>query len=242
MPDVTEQRPDEPQPALTEQPGKSGIPAWLRQTEGEQRWWVAISLMIAIALQALVPDRFTVRPKLLLPSIELVALIVLVATHPDRMSRRTPQLRLASQLLLALIAITNAVSVFLLVRQITSGGDIPAVELLLGGAEIWLTNTIVFGLWYWEYDRGGPASRALGLDAEPDLLFPQMADPSLGPDWEPTFVDYLYVSYTNSTAFSPTDTMPLSHWVKLLFMAQSTISLITVGLIAARAVNILPGP
>jgi uncharacterized membrane protein len=99
----------------------------------------------------------------------------------------------------------------------------------------------VFGLWYWEFDRGGPASRALGAVDTPDLLFPQMTDPALAQHWEPRFVDYLFVSYTNAVAFSPTDTMPLSRWVKLLFMVQSAISLVLVLLIAARAVNILPG-
>ena len=126
-------------------------------------------------------------------------------------------------------------------RQITAGGRLPAVELLLGGGEIWFTNVIVFGLWFWEYDRGGPGSRAQGLVDTPDLLFPQMTDDRLGRDWEPEFFDYLFVSYTNATAFSPTDTLPLSRWAKLLFMAQSAISLVTVALIAARAVNILPG-
>jgi uncharacterized membrane protein len=241
MPDVTDEQRSEPQPALTELADEAGLPAWLRNTEGEQRWWVALAVLLALALQALIPDRFIVHPRYLLPGIELVLLIALVVTHPDRMSRRSNRLRIASQALLALIAVANAASVGLLVHEITSGGHLPAVELLLGGAEIWFTNTIVFALWYWEYDRGGPASRAHGHIDKPDLLFPQMADATLAKDWEPIFVDYLYVSYTNSTAFSPTDTMPLSRWAKVLFMVQSAISLITVALIAARAVNILPG-
>jgi uncharacterized membrane protein len=217
------------------------IPAWRRRTDGEQRWWVALALLAAVILQTLLPDEFVVHPRYVLPAIELLALIVLVISHPERMSRRSASVRLASQLLLGLVAVTNAVSVVLLIRQITSGGSIPAVELLLGGAEIWFTNAIVFALWYWEYDRGGPASRALALDITPDLLFPQMTDEKLDVGWEPVFMDYLFVSYTNSTAFSPTDTLPLSRWVKALFMLQSAISLVTVALIAARAVNILPG-
>ncbi|MGI8666517.1 MAG: hypothetical protein ACR2N4_10865 [Jatrophihabitans sp.] len=217
------------------------IPAWRRETEGERRWWVALSMLLAVVLQSLLPDRFTIHPRYLLQAVELVALAALVFSHPDRMSRRGDRVRAASQALLAVVALTNAVSVGLLIHQITSGGHIPAVELLLGGGEIWFTNTIVFGLWYWEYDRGGPASRAGGLVHVPDLLFPQMTDEKLAANWEPIFFDYLFVSYTNSTAFSPTDTMPLSRWAKLLFMLQSAISLVTVALIAARAVNILPG-
>jgi uncharacterized membrane protein len=226
------------QPALTQ---NSQLPAWRRSTEGEQRWWVGLSMLLAVVLQSLLPDRFSLHPRYLLQGIELVALVALVIGHPGRTSQRSDRLRVLSIGLLGLVALTNAISVGLLIHQITSGGRLPAVELLLGGAEIWFTNTIVFALWYWEYDRGGPTSRARGGADVPDLLFPQMSDERLAKDWEPIFFDYLFVSYTNSTAFSPTDTMPLSRWAKLLFMVQSAISLVTVALIAARAVNILPG-
>ncbi|MDQ1740332.1 MAG: hypothetical protein QOE53_1984 [Pseudonocardiales bacterium] len=217
------------------------VPAWRRRTDGEQRWWVALAILAAVILQTLLPDRFVLPPRYVLPAIELVGLLVLVISHPERMSRRTRGVRIGSQLVLALVAANNAMSVVLLVHRITTGGQIKALELLVGGGEIWLTNTIVFALWYWEYDRGGPASRALGLADTPDLLFPQMTDPKLALNWEPIVLDYFFVSYTNSTAFSPTDTLPLSRWAKVLFMLQSAISLVTVALIAARAVNILPG-
>ncbi len=219
----------------------SQLPAWRRSTEGEQRWWVALSMLAAVVLQSLLPDRFSLHPRYLLQGIELIALLALVIGHPRHTSQRSDRLRMLSIGLLGLVALTNAISVGLLIHQITSGGKLPAVELLLGGAEIWFTNTIVFALWYWEYDRGGPTSRAQGDADVPDLLFPQMGDEKLDKDWEPIFFDYLFVSYTNSTAFSPTDTMPLSRWAKLLFMVQLLISLVTVALIAARAVNILPG-
>lgn len=238
MPDVTQQPDSEPQPALTQ---RHPLPAWQRSTEGEQRWWVTLAVLVAVILQSLLPDRFTSHPRYLLQAVELVALIAMVISLPARMSRRSARIRALSQALLALVAATNAVSVVLLIHQITAGGEIPAVQLLLGGGGIWFTNTIVFALWLWEYDRGGPGSRAQGLVHTPDLLFPQMTDERLAADWEPEFFDYLFVSYTNSTAFSPTDTMPLSRWAKLLFMLQSAISLVTVALIAARAVNILPG-
>jgi uncharacterized membrane protein len=238
MPYVTEPPDSEPQPALTDDPT---LPAWRRRTEGEQRWWVALSMLLAVLLQTLLPSRFAVHPRYLPQAIELVALVALVVSFPRRMSRRNARVRAFTQLVLGLVALTNGISVVLLVHQIVGGGRLPAVELLLGGAEIWFTNVIVFGLWFWEYDRGGPGSRALGLVDLPDLLFPQLTDDRLGRDWEPDFFDYLYVSYTNATAFSPTDTLPLSRWAKLLFMVQSAISLVTVALIAARAVNILPG-
>jgi hypothetical protein len=118
-------------------------------------------------------------------------------------------------------------------------GDV-AAPLLASGFAIWATNVIAFGLWYWELDRGGPMSRAAAKRAHPDFLFPQMQVPEMAdPDWEPLFIDYLYVSYTNATAFSPTDTMPLSRWSKVLMMFQSGVALITAALVVARAVNIL---
>jgi hypothetical protein len=99
---------------------------------------------------------------------------------------------------------------------------------------------IVFGLWYWELDRGGPSARHDPHHREPDFLFPQMATPGAArPDWAPGFLDYLYVSFTNATAFSPTDTMPLTPLAKGLMGVQSAASLLTVALVAARAVNIL---
>jgi uncharacterized membrane protein len=216
-------------------------PAWLRATDGEHRWWIALALGVTIAAQFALPSRFVVHPAYIAPTIEAVLLVVLTVMHPDRLSQRTQQLRAASQVLLAIIAITNAISVGLLIHTITTGHHVPPVTLLVGGGEIWLTNTVVFALWYWEYDRGGPAARAHGTKDVPDLLFPQMTDEHLARNWEPIFVDYLFVSFTNSTAFSPTDTMPLSRWCKLLFALQAAISLVTVALIAARAVNILPG-
>ncbi|MGX7678252.1 DUF1345 domain-containing protein [Jatrophihabitans sp. DSM 45814] len=216
-------------------------PAWRRRTEGEQHWWAALAMLSAILLQGLIPTLFVVHPKYLLQGVELVALIIIVAIQPKRITDRSTRLRIATQIVLGLIAATNATSAVLLVREITSGDHLPAVQLLLGGAEIWFTNVIVFALWYWEYDRGGPASRALGNEGTIDLLYPQMTDPRLDMDFEPIFIDYLYVAYTNATAFSPTDTMPLSRWSKVLFMVQSAISLVLVALIAARAVNILPG-
>jgi uncharacterized membrane protein len=105
---------------------------------------------------------------------------------------------------------------------------------------VYFTNLIAFGLWYWELDRGGPAARAHGVKAYPDFLFPQMSTPDLAPaEWEPAFIDYLYVSFTNATAFSPTDVMPLTRWAKLTMALQSAVALVVVAMVIARAVNIL---
>jgi hypothetical protein len=216
-------------------------PAWLRATEGETRWWVALALAAAIGLQFLLPTRFTLHTTYIAPAVQMALLIGLTASHPQRYTHRSMARRTWSQVVLGLEAASNAVSLGLLVRTIVAGDHIKAPELLLGGFEIWVTNIIVFALWLWEYDRDGPAARASGQNDQPDLLFPQMTDEHLAHDWEPMFVDYLFVSFTNSTAFSPTDTMPLSRWSKVLFTIQAAMSLMTVVLVAARAVNILPG-
>jgi uncharacterized membrane protein len=120
-----------------------------------------------------------------------------------------------------------------------SGLELTAGRLLGTGALVWLSNVLVFGLWYWELDRGGPAERAGGGRQTPDFLFPQMTAQSMFMSWEPRFVDYLYTSWTNATAFSPTDTLPTSRWAKFAMMLQSGISLVTAALVIARAVNIL---
>jgi hypothetical protein len=106
---------------------------------------------------------------------------------------------------------------------------------------LWLTNILIFGIWYWELDRGGPARRVASDASLPgaDFLFPQMIEPQIAPGWQPGFADYLYTSYTNATAFSPTDTLPLTAMAKLLMAVQSAIALVTILLVVARAVNVL---
>jgi hypothetical protein len=142
--------------------------------------------------------------------------------------------------LVAVASVANAWSAFALVRELVSGRAETASSLLTVGAAIWLTNVIIFALWYWELDRGGPVARSKATHTYPDFMYPQMQAPDLAhKGWEPTFLDYLYVSFTNATAFSPTDTMPLSRWAKMLMMAQASVSLATVALVIARAVNIL---
>jgi uncharacterized membrane protein len=181
-------------------------------------------------------------PRYLLPALETLLLIGLTAADPGRIDRRDNRLRAASILLIAAVMIANFWSAARLVSALVEGQSIvdSAARLLVNGGAIYLTNIIAFGLWYWELDRGGPAARTHGIDSFPDFLFPQMASPGLAPpDWEPDFFDYFYVSFTNATAFSPTDVMPLTHWAKLAMMLQSSVALLTVGLVIARAINVL---
>jgi hypothetical protein len=171
----------------------------------------------------------------------VLLLIGVFVAKSGRLERRTGVLRIASLLLIAVMSLSNAASAGRLIIDVVRGEGIrDPSQLLLTGAAVWFTNVIVFGLWYREFDRGGPIERAIGSQPFPDFLFPQMTSPELAPaDWEPGFVDYLYVSFTNATAFSPTDVMPMTRWAKLTMLAQSAISVITVALVIARAVNIL---
>jgi uncharacterized membrane protein len=219
------------------------IPAWMRKTPGERRWPVTLSVITAIVLQVLLPPHLTQPlPPYLLPALEGALLIGLSIANPVRIERRGKVVRAASIVLILLITVANAASAVLLIRAILGGGKAvsAAGPLLATGASVWATNVIAFALWYWEFDRGGPVHRALATSQHPDLMFPQMAAPELAaPDWEPQFVDYLYMSFTNATAFSPTDVMPLARWAKLTMLVQSAVSLAVGVLVIARAVNIL---
>lgn len=217
-------------------------PAWRRQTRGESRWAVMLVLLAAVAIQVALPSRLTISPHWLLPGLELALMAALVLASPHiRMEHHSPMLRGLGLLLAGAVSVANAGSAVLLVRDLVHGDPgTGATSLLMAGGGVWLTNIIAFSLWYWEWDRGGPIARARGTHAYPDLLFPQMQQQGIAPpDWEPYFPDYLYVAFTNATAFSPTDTMPLSRWAKLLMTMQSVVSLLTLALVVARAVNVL---
>jgi uncharacterized membrane protein len=216
-------------------------PAWRRHTLGEQRWPFAVTVVVMIALQYLLPDRLTVGNRWVLPAIEVVLIAVLMAANPGRVERSSKPLRMLGLALIAVASLGNAWSVGWLVHDITTGTQAGgAAELLATGGDVWLINVLTFAVWYWELDRGGPVERAYGTNPYPDFLFPQMSSADMAPkDWEPQFLDYLYLAFTNSTAFSPTDTLPLSRWAKFLMLLQSLISLVTAALVVAKAVNAL---
>ena len=219
------------------------LPAWRRRTEGELRWPVALTTAAGIALQVAVPDKLVlVSPAWIFPAAQGALLIVLIMANPQRIDRQSTILRSLSLVLAAMLSLANGYSVAALAVGITRGtmGRNPG-QLLITGGVIWLTNVIAFALWYWEFDRGGPVARALNLKRYPDFQFPQMVSPEMAPpDWEPAFFDYLYLAFTNATAFSPTDVMPLSRWAKAAMTVQTIISIVTVALVVSRAVNILP--
>jgi uncharacterized membrane protein len=209
----------------------------------EPFWPAQATILAAISLQLLLPKRLTIGPSWLIPALEGVLLLGMFMATPRQLEVEHTLRRRAALSLTAFVSAANVFSLvalthFLLHHDVSSSNG--GRELIISGMLIWLTNFLIFGLWYWEIDRGGPGKRAAGNDRAPDLLFPQMSDDNIEPrDWRPKFIDYLYVSLTNATAFSPTDTMPLTPPAKCVMGVQSIVSLVTLGLVVSRAVNIL---
>jgi hypothetical protein len=215
----------------------SGYPPVAR---AESVWPSLLCVLGAIALQLALPTRLLIGPRWLVPGLEAALLGGLAIATPMELERPHRVRRSLALSLTAFVSAANAVSLGLLAHHLLHHNVSDGSELIVSGALIWLTNVLIFGLWYWEVDRGGPGMRALGHDRMPDLLFPQMADDRHSPPgWRPGFIDYLYVSLTNATAFSPTDTMPLTQTAKLMMGLQSLVSVVTLGLVISRAVNIL---
>jgi uncharacterized membrane protein len=206
----------------------------------ERLWPAQVTVLAAIAIQLTLPERLTAGPVWLIPSLEGILLAGLVYASPTELEYEHPRRRPVAISLIAFVGAANIYSLaalthYLLHHQVHNGRG-----LVVSGTLIWLTNFLIFGLCYWEMDRGGPGKRAAGNDGPPDFLFPQMQDDTVhAGNWRPRVLDYLYVSLTNATAFSPTDTMPLSQTAKAVMGVQSVVSLVTVGLIVARAVNLL---
>ena len=215
--------------------------AWGVASLSEHRWPATVAVLAAIALQIVLPDTVIrgLGPRWLVPALEGALALALTVASPGRITRESSILRSLSIVLIAVITVANVVALGELVNALLNHTRAGGRSLVFASVPIWLTNVIVFGLWYWELDRGGPAARLRTAHRQPDFLFPQMSTPGSSPGWTPDFLDYLYTSFTNATAFSPTDTMPLTSWAKLLMMVQSLASLLTVALVISRAVNIL---
>jgi hypothetical protein len=171
-----------------------------------------------------------------------VLLSVIIVGDPGRIDRDSTWLRVLTGTLIGLISIVNASAAVRLVAGIIDGAKFStnANVLLASGGAIWLANVIVFGLWYWDLDRGGAAARARGVAIQPAFVFPEMSNPQyVGADWYPKFIDYLHLAFTTGTAFSPTDVSAIRPWAKLMMMAEEAISLLVAVLVVSRAVNIL---
>jgi uncharacterized membrane protein len=216
------------------------VPAWRRVTDGESVVPVVIAIAVSIVIEATLAARVA-SPRWPFIALSSILLVAFVIASPLHLNQRSRGLRALTLLLIASMTIANIINGTRLVIDLLNGEGIrDADQLLLTGGAIWLTNVIVFSLWYWEFDRAGPVARAVAPRAAPDFLFPQMSSPELAPaDWKPEYFDYLYLSFTNAMAFSPTDVMPMSRWTKVTMLLQSLVSLLIAVLVIARAVNIL---
>jgi uncharacterized membrane protein len=211
-----------------------------RIERGDPYWPAQVTVALAIALNLALADQITIGPTWLLPGVEAVLLVALVIMAPARATAQIARVRRFALTVIGLVSLVNVVLLARLIDFLINGGKVGGHALVLSGAVLWATNVLLFAVWYWEMDRGGPAIRFLDPDALVDFQFPQMENPQFAPKgWRPGFLDYAYLSLTNATAFSPTDTMPLTHTAKLVMAVQSVTALLTVGLVIARAVNIL---
>jgi hypothetical protein len=221
----------------------------LYEEEREARWEAAPAIGLVIASQlVLAITSKSQNWKLwdlpwwvwLIPIPFELALVVALAWGRSRRQLEQMGLRRTSAIgLLGLISLGNALLLVAVLASLVHGTEKSGAQLLLKAMTLWGTNVLTYGLWYWEVDRGGPVRRLERHSPLPDFQFPQMENPQLAPrGWKPQLIDYLYVSFTNSIAFSPTDAMPLTRRAKLLMLSESAISSLTVLLVAARAVNI----
>jgi hypothetical protein len=210
---------------------------------GESRWPMAAAVLAVGVLRIFLPPELRVSDASGLFLVVIVVMVVaLILGDPGRIDREVRWLRVLTGALIAVITLVNAGSSVRLVISIIYAEPFTqtARVLLACGGIIWLTNVIAFGLWYWDLDRGGAAARAAGSTRRPAFLFPEMSNPDfVGENWSPAFVDYLHLSFTTATAFSPTDVSPLKPWAKVMMMSEETISLALGILVVARAVNIL---
>ncbi len=217
-------------PAMTDEP-----------IRGESRWPMAIAVLALMTLAIVSPGDLALLPGWVLAGVEGALLLGLLLLDPGRIDRDTRSLRLISFALVVVILVSTLTATVLLLVGLLEGSAVTqdAVKVLIAGGKVWLGNNVAFALLYWQFDSGGPVARARQMRAHPDFAFPQQLNPELAPvGWRPEFIDYLYIGFTNANAFSPTDTMPMTHWAKIAMGSQALISFAVIGLVIARAVNL----
>jgi len=204
---------------------------------------MALAVLSTAGLRAVLPPSLRIGEARWLYGVLIVVLLAaLIIGDPGRIDRQSRPLRILTVAMIGVISLVNATAAVRLVVSIVSAKPFTndAKELLACGAAIWLTNVIAFGLWYWDLDRGGAAARAAGSTHRPAFVFPEMVHAEhVEPGWTPSFIDYLHLSFTTATAFSPTDVSAVKAWAKVLMMSEEAISLVVALLVVARAVNIL---
>ncbi|MEV7730304.1 hypothetical protein AB0P15_37170 [Streptomyces sp. NPDC087917] len=212
------------------------------RVHSESRWPMAAAVVASAVLTLLLPDALRLGPRWALPLAEGLLLVALIAGDPGRITRRSTILRAVSIALVVILAGSAIWSTMQLIDDLIHGGTETnsATALLSAGGSVWASTVLAFSLLYFELDSGGPAARTHHMPHTPALAFPQQLNPEVSsPNWRPRYIDYLYLGFTNSTALSPTDVMPLAPWAKCVMTLQSIVSLIILGLVVARAVNVL---
>ena len=211
-----------------------------RVERGDPYWPAQVTVAVVIVLNLSLPEKVTIGPTWLVPSVAGVLLVALAIIAPARANAHTRGVRHFALSVIGFVSLANIVALGMLANFLINGGKVDPRGLILAGVVLWATNVLLFAVWYWELDRGGPVARHLHPDALPDFQFPQMENPQFAPaGWRPGYVDFLYLSLTNAIAFSPTDTMPLTQTAKVVMATQSVAALMTIALVVARAVNIL---
>jgi hypothetical protein len=207
---------------------------------GEPFWPAQLAAAVALALYVTLPHELIMGPRWLVPGVEGVLLVGLVVTTPTRHYSQSPRRRAIVIALLVLVSAATLASLILLAHYVLAGSRAAGDSLIFAGGVLWLTTILVFGIWFWELDRGGPGMRSGPDRRRPDFLFSQMREVSAGePGWRPRFADYLYTSFTNAATFGPADGVPLTTLAKSLMALESLIALTTLLLVVSRAVNIL---
>jgi hypothetical protein len=210
---------------------------------GEPWWPVALAIIVAAGLHVALPSRYRVQPAWVLPAALIGLLAILIVGDPGRIDRQKPWLRIVTGVVIALLTVANLLAAGRLVVEILTNNKLFASQpggLLAAGGGVWATNVIAFGLWYWDLDRGGAASRAHHPDRNPAFVFPEMQHPAYVPaTWVPRFVDYLSLAFWTATAISPTDISAIKPWAKLLMMLEAACSIVLAALVIARAINVL---
>ena len=228
----------EPKPAS--RPAIGLAPAAQR---GEHWWPVALAIVVVAGLHVILPGRYRVQPAWVIPAVLLTMLAVLIVADPGRIDRQKTWLRIVTGTVIGVIAAANLLAAVRLVVDILTNNRLYAQNpggLLAVGGVIWATNVVAFGLWYWDLDRGGAASRAHHPDRNPAFIFPEMQHTEyVAGTWVPRFIDYLSLAFWTAMAFSPTDTSAIKPWAKLLMMLEAAGSIALAALVIARAINIL---
>ncbi|MBM3657935.1 MAG: hypothetical protein FJW95_00295 [Actinobacteria bacterium] len=201
-----------------------------------------VAAAIVVILPFFMPEKFAPGPVWLVPAIQSGLLVAMLVADPGRIDRHSARIHGLRLAFVALLALGAAFAVGNLTADILRGGELvnEPGKLLWAAVLVFTDIVIAFAFVYWELADGGPGFRANHPVPHPDLAFPQHTSPELAPPgWRPVFVDYLYLSLTNSIAFSPTDTMPLARWAKLVMGIQSAAAIVLIGLVVAQAVNVL---